>query len=49
MVRIMPTSFKVGEELEQGLVKADTSVVERSMRVMQHCAKYGKYEKYAAL
>ena len=49
VVCIMPTSFKVGEELEQGLVKADPSVVERSMRVMQHCAKYGKYEKYAAL
>ena len=49
MVCIMPTSFKVGEELEQGLVKADTSVVERSTRVMQRCVKYVKYEKYAAL
>ena len=49
MVRIMPTSFKVGEELEQGLVKADTSVVEKSTRVMQRSVKYGKYEKYAAL
>ena len=49
MVCILPTSFKVGEELEQGLVKADTSVVERSTRVMQRCVKYVKYEKYAAL
>ena len=49
MVCIMPTSFKVGEELEQGLVKADTSVAERSTRVMQRGVKYVKYEKYAAL